>query len=443
MLFFRKIYFNRPFYLTSFLITGLFVLSYFWPVLFATARLLLIALIIIIVLEAFILFRFKSGVIGERFLPVKFSNGDENPVNLHIKNSYPVTVKLTVIDELPVQFQYRSFKLKLELKAGQVKKKNYIVKPVARGVYNFGALNVYASVLLFLIQRRYQFNQDVSVSVYPSFIQMRRYELYAVSDRLNEAGVKKIRQIGHTMEFDRICKYVMGDDFRTINWKASARKAKLMVNQYQDEKSQQVYSIIDMGRLMKMPFEGMTLLDYAINSSLVISNVAIHKQDKAGIITFSDKMHSVLPASRHYNQMRKILEVLYKQQTVFKESDYEQLYAGITHKIKQRSLILLYTNFESLPGLQRQLGYLRNLARRHLLAVIFFVNTELDVLQKENVKNTEELYIKTIAAKFAYEKKQILYELNRYGIHHILTKPQDLTVSTLNKYLEIKARGLI
>ncbi len=176
---------------------------------------------------------------------------------------------------------------------------NYNIRPVKRGEYQFGALNIYVSTMLNIVSRRYRFEQNKTVAVYPSYIQMKKYQLMAVSDRLFEVGIKKIRRIGHSMEFEQIKEYVLGDDYRTVNWKATARKRQLMVNHYVDEKSQQVYSIIDMGRTMKMPFDKMSLLDYAINSSLVISNIALLKQDKAGIIAFNNKVTSVLPAERN------------------------------------------------------------------------------------------------------------------------------------------------
>src|SRR5690606_40532545 len=123
----------------------------------------------------------------------------------------------------------------------------------------------------------FRVSQNKTVPVYPSFRQMRKYELPAISNRLTEFGIKKIRRIGQNREFEQIKEYVVGDDYRTINWKATARRGTLMVNTYQDERAQQVYAVIDKGRTMKMPFEGMTLLDYDINASLVISNIAIRK----------------------------------------------------------------------------------------------------------------------------------------------------------------------
>ena len=118
---------------------------------------------------------------------------------------------------------------------------------------------------------------------------LRQYELLAISNRLTDLGIKRIRRVGHNTEFEQIKEYVKGDDYRTINWKASARRHQLMVNVYQDERSQQIFNVIDKGRVMQQAFRGMTLLDYAINASLVLSYVAMHKEDKAGIVTFNEK----------------------------------------------------------------------------------------------------------------------------------------------------------
>jgi len=245
------------------------------------------------------------------------------------------------------------------------------------------------------------------------------------------------------MEFEQIKDYVLGDDLRTINWKASAKKNQLMVNKFQDEKSQPVYAVIDKGRMMKMPFEGLTLLDYAINAALVISNVVLKKQDKAGIFTFSKKVENRVVAQRRTSQMNLILEGLYHINTNFFESDFSRLYADIKRNITHRSLILLFTNFETLEALHRQMPYLIAIAKNHLLVVIFFKNTELDTLIKQKAKTIQQTYDKVIAEKFTFEKRLIVNELKKYGIYSVLTNPEDLTSNTINKYLEIKARGLL
>jgi uncharacterized protein (DUF58 family) len=245
------------------------------------------------------------------------------------------------------------------------------------------------------------------------------------------------------MEFEQIKDYVQGDDLRTINWKATAKKSQLMVNQFQDEKSQNVYMIIDKGRVMKMPFNGLSLLDYAINATLVLSNVILKKQDKAGMFTFSKKVGNRVVAEKRQSQMQQIMESLYNIKTDFFESDFSRLYIDVKKHINQRSLIMLYTNFETLDGLYRQLPYLKGIAKNHLLVVVFFNNTELDELIQQKANTVQEIYDKVIAEKFAFEKRLIVNELRKYGIYSVLTKPENLTLDTINKYLEIKARGIL
>ena len=281
------------------------------------------------------------------------------------------------------------------------------------------------------------------VAVYPSFIQMQKYDFLAMSNNLTEFGMKKIRKIGNTSEFEQIKNYVKGEDFRTVNWKATAKTGKLMVNQFQDEKSQPIYSVIDTGRVMKMPFNGLKLLDYAINSTLAFSNVALKKHDKVGMLTFSKTVDSFLPAIQKLTYLNTILQRLYNIDTQFTDSDYGILYAQLKRKVTHRSLLLLYTNFEHISALKRQLPYLQAISKKHLLVVVLFENTELDSLIAEDAEDLQAIYHKTIAEKFSFEKRLMVKELQKYGIQSILTAPEKLTINTINKYLEIKARGLL
>jgi putative membrane protein len=216
-----------------------------------------------------------------------------------------------------------------------------------------------------------------------------------------------------------------------------------MVNQYQDEKSQNVYTLIDKGRSMQMPFEGLSLLDYAINTSLALTNIILRKQDKAGVFTFSKKVEDRVVADRKSSQMERIMEALYSIKTNFQETDFSRLYSDINNTIKQRSLLLLYTNFETRNSLYRQLPFLKAIAKKHLLVVIFFQNTELERMVQKPSENIQEVYDKVIAEKFSFEKRLIVQELIRHGIQCILTAPQELTLQSINKYLELKARGMI
>lgn len=440
---FKTIFPTTRLAMASAAIVAVFLLGFGFHIFFAIGKVLLLLLVGLMIADILLLYRQPHGVKAKRYSPDKMSNGDENPVYYSITNDYQFAVHLVMQDEFPFQFQVRNTAVHFDLAPGEQKEHYIALRPTERGEYHFGKLHLHCRSTLQLFSRQYSFEETKAVPVYPSFLQLKKYELAAFSNRLTEAGIKKIRAIGQHTEFDQIREYVKGDDYRTINWKATARKGELMVNQYQDEKSQQVYCLIDKGRAMKMPFNGLTLLDYAINSSLVMSSVSLNKDDRAGLITFSNRIGTLYKASSKRSQMHYIREALYNQTTRFQESDYERLYRNIKSKVTNRSLMLLYTNFESLVALNRQMRYLRAIARDHMLVVVFFENTEVNAVANRPAKTVEGIYQKTIAEKFVYEKRLIVKELQKYGIQAILTSPQNLTINSINKYLELKARGLI
>ncbi|UZO80345.1 DUF58 domain-containing protein [Aquimarina sp. ERC-38] len=441
--FFKSLYLSTRFFTAFFSIAVLFIISYFFPGLFFVAQMLFYLLMGLLIIDIILLYRNKTGIKAKRALPDRLSNGDNNTVRIELQNTFSFRCFLNIIDELPVQFQQREFSRSISQASGTTKEIQYQVRPLERGEYHFGSLNIFVSSALQLVIRRQQFSKETMVPTYPSFLQLKKYEFLAFTNRLKSYGFKKIRRIGHTLEFEQIKEYIPGDDVRTINWKATAKRNQIMVNQFQDEKSQPVYSIIDTGRVMKMPFNQLSLLDYAINATLVISGIALKKQDKAGMFTFSRKVENLIPADRKQSQMQRIIETLYNIQTDFAESDFERLYVDIKRNLKQRGLLLLYTNFETLDGLYRQLPYLQAIAKNQLLVVIFFENTELTEVLEKPALSTRQIFEKTIAEKFVYEKKRIVNELRKRGIYSILTKPESLTVDTINTYLEIKARGLL
>ncbi|GAB6012380.1 DUF58 domain-containing protein [Viscerimonas tarda] len=420
-----------------------FILCFIFDNFFFTMQALFGVAVLFLLIDILIVFLPGNAIECKRICPDRLSNGDENSLSIWIHNKYTTTIDIQVVEEAPFQFQMRNLRFKTDIRANAEKVLHYNLRPTKRGEYSFGAVNIFAQSFIGLVQKRYRFDEHKMVAVYPSFIDMHKYELLAASNRLTDVGIKKVRRLGHASEFEHIKQYVMGDDPRTINYKASARVNQLMVNTYQEEKSQQVYCLIDKGRTMEMPFNGLTLLDYAINSSLMVCSTALNKSDKAGLITFSNQIDQIVPADRQRRQRNIIMETLYAQKTQFKESDYERLYVTVKHKLNQRSLIVLYTNFETVNGMRRQLKYLSRLAKDHLVLVAFFLNSEFNDVLSVNPGNIGEVFKKGIAEKLSYDKRLIVKELNRYGIHTLLSTPESLTINSINKYLEFKSRGLI
>lgn len=420
-----------------------FALAYPFGWLFPLAQAAFAIGVALVFTDIALLYARRPDVVCLREVPPVLSLSDPNPVKIFLENRSRLHLHLTVVDELPVQFQRRDFEVEWNLQPGSSYLIEHSLRPVTRGVYAFGNINLFAATRLGLVERRLIFKQPQEVDVYPSIIQMKRYELRAMRQISHETGVKKMRRIGHSYEFEQIKNYVPGDDYRSINWKASGRRGALMVNQYEDERSQQVYCIVDKSRVMRMPFDDLALMDYSINTALAISNIVLKKQDKAGLLTFSDVIGATIKAERDTSQLNRILESLYRERERPGEANYELLYEAVRRLIGARSLLLLFTNFESTYALERALPTLRRLSRFHLLVVVFFENTEIRRLTHEDVHKTTDIYRQTVARQFLQEKKEMVNKLRQYGIQAILTKPQDLTLNTINKYLELKSRGLI
>ncbi|RRJ91917.1 DUF58 domain-containing protein [Paenimyroides tangerinum] len=439
----KLLYLNTRFYIILLIVMIIFVVGFFITAFFYVALVFLSAFTLVLCVEYFMLFHQKKGITSERIIADRFSNGDANEVTIKIQNNYGFSCDLLIIDELPFQLQERSFSISDSLSKYSKKSVQYDVNPKERGVYEYGAINIYVSTLTKFIRKKYTFSANQKVAVYPSFLNLRKYELFASRTALLPNGIKRTRKIGQSSEFEQIKEYVLGDDLRHVNWKATAKRQHIMVNHYQEEKAQNVYLLIDKGRTMKMPFNGMSLLDYAINASLMLANISIKKQDKAGLWTFDKKTDIFLKADNKTLQLRRIIESLYSITTDFKESNYEYILSESLKKIQKRSLLILFTNFETVDALKRQLPYLRALAKKHVVLTVIFENTLLDEIYSKKINSTKDIYIQTIASKFVHEKYLIMQELQLHGIKTIYTKPADLSINLLNKYLEIKQQEII
>ncbi len=440
---FKHIFLSSRFFAIGGLIVFLYLLSFAFPSLMAIAHTVLLLLLANSIVDGIILFRKKQPPECRRKIPNVLSLGDENKITLSIHNTLNFKIHIKILEELPYQLNIRDFSKKINLEANERRNITYTIRPVSRGKYQFGNVNLFFSSSIKLITRRHIMQIPGEIAVFPSVLQMKKYELLAIRSTTHYQGLKRIRKIGHSYEFEQIKTYVPGDDTRSINWKASSRTGTVMVNQYEDERSQPVYAIIDRSRSMLMPFNELSLLDYSINTSLAISNIVLKKHDKAGLLTFSNRIGNVIKAEKHHRQLHKILNALYSTRESTNEANYELLYSAVRSFIRGRSLLFLYTNFESIYALKRVLSILRKINKLHLLVVMFFENTELKEYTSSDAENFLDIYQKTAARKFLEEKQHIVQELHRHGIQTIKSKPEDLSINTINKYLELKSRGHI
>ena len=374
----------------------------------------------------------------------RLSLGDDNAVVVEVRNGSALALEVELLDELPVQLQERDFAEHFAVGAGEERRVRYALRPLERGVYEFGELLLFCGSGLGLVRRRYAFGPPTTATgVYPSVIQMRQQALRVRQLIRREGAERRQRQLGRSYEFDQIKSYVPGDDYRLLNWKATARTGQLMLNTYVEERSQQVVALLDTSRTMLAPFGGLALLDHAINSALALLNVALLRGDRVGLFGFDRRVHTrVAPAARP-EHLRRILETLYGQQPTDFEPDYAALYQVARREVRGRSLLMLYTNFDTLVSLERHLPVLRQLSRAHVLVVVLFVNARVRAEVEAEPHTLEDAYLNTVAAEYEADQQRIAATLANNGILVLRTRPEELTANAVTRYLEVKRGGRI
>ena len=438
---FKDTYLPRRFFGGMLLGAFAFVMAYVFPALLPVAAAGVAVWLLVVAGEMVALYRLRDGMEAARAVADRLSNGEENPVVVRVRSRYGRRVAVRLIDEAPVEFQRRDLTFRLELSPGEEREVRYDLRPVRRGVYRFGRIRVFVSVGCGFVERRSSFGEEREVAVWPSFMMMRRSELLVLGNAETARDAVRMRRLGGNSSFEQIKPYVAGDDPRTVNWKATAKMNRLMVNTYREERAQQVYCVLDTGRTMRAPFDGMTMLDHAVNSVLSLANVVLKREDRVGLITFSNESRECLRADNRQGQLRRMSEMLYRIETDFRETDFERLYTLAVRQVPTRGLFVLFTNFDTVSGLRRHLPALRCLARRQLLLVILFENAELARAMERPVVSVKDAYFETVATGFALEKRRMARELARLGIHVIVSKPEALTVDAINAYLALKRRG--
>ena len=437
----RNLYLGNRFFGVLAVAVVVSALGFQFPPLFYAAVVLVIVLLGLTAADTLRLYRQSSRITGWRNPPQVLSLGDEMRVGIRIRHGGSADLRVTVTDELPHQLQERDHRIPANLPAGRETELDYAIRPLSRGEYVFGNLNLFLRTRYGLAERRLVLPLAQTVAVYPSIVQMRQFQLNAYVPG-SGGSRRQPRPVTKSYEFDQIKEYVRGDDLRSINWKATARRGDIMVNRYEAERSQRIYCLIDKGRTMLMPFDGLSLLDYAINASLALSRVVLDRQDRAGLITFADKLGDIVPADHKSDQLRRIMDTLYRQREREGESDFDLLYYVTRRFLPGRSLLLLFTNFESNYALDRVLPVLRYVARSHRLVVVFFENTEVAALLHEAVPDIDAIYRQHTARRYVQERQLMALRLRRNGIAVILTRPEDLTGTVIERYAELKSRGI-
>jgi uncharacterized protein (DUF58 family) len=377
----------------------------------------------------------------ERVHEPRLSLGAENLITLILANATPRPVSFTLRDEHPHEFAADAEFLRGTIPPYDVAEARYHLRPPRRGDYAFGDVTVRFSGPLGAIVRQARYPLAAPVKVYPNVLELRKYDLLARKGLLHEIGLRVSRVRGPGGEFERLRDYTADDEFRRINWKATARRGKLIAAEYETERSQHVICAIDCGRLMAPPVGELMRLDYAVNTALMLSYVAGLRGDHVGLLAFADDVRAYVAPRRGKPQFQAILEALYNLQPEPVEPDHGAALEYLARRQRRRALIVLFTDLATPETAGPLASHLTRLARHHLPLCVTVSDPFLSGAAGQPVRDSDSLYQRVVAEGLLDERRALLDRLHRGGVQTVDVPADRLSAGVVNTYLRLKAQG--
>ncbi len=390
--------------------------------------------------------RFAEGV--RRFDVIrehdtKLSLGADNPVHLSVRNRSRRPAIFMVRDEPPDAFGIETRVLNGEAKPQAAWQSVYHVHPLRRGDYTFGDLTLRWRGPLGLLLRQGKVPAAAPVKVYPNLLDVRRYDLLLRRNRLQELGLRASRMFGEGTEFERLREYLPDDEFRRINWKATARRNRPVTVQYQTERSQNVIAVLDIGRMMQSPVAQIAKLDYVVNAVLLLAYVATGKGDKIGLMTFADDVTRFVGPKAGRGQFYRMLELLYAVEAQPVEPDYTRALSYLALKQRKRALVVIFTDLSGGLSMQALVGQAALLARRSLPLVVTISDPDIVAAARQTPTDSLGAHQRNAAAQLLDERQLALDSLRRQGVLTLDVPANQLSIAVINRYLELKARTML
>ena len=388
----------------------------------------------------------------------KFSLGAENMVTLKVVNRSQHRLRIHLKDDFPNEFLFENVIHKCRVSPMQQEDISYRLTPLRRGIYQFGDIHVRCWGILGFVVRQHKVEAASEIKVYPNLQAVQQYELLVKRGMLHQMGLKNSRQFGEGTEMERLREYLPDDDFRRIDWKATARHRKPIVREFETERSQDIVIMLDTGRLMASPIllesddipdsesisqKAMLKLDYAINTTLMATYVSILRGDRIGLIAFADTVHQYLSPKQGKKQFLTILETIYALPVHPVEPDFESAFTYLASKQRKRALIILFTDILDNDSAEGIATYVAQFSKHHLVVCVTLTDSGIVELADQKTTNSKSVYQKAIAERLLQEKHATLEILRRQGVITIDVPAHQLTMAVVNKYLELKAKSKI
>ncbi|MBX6333412.1 MAG: DUF58 domain-containing protein, partial [Gemmatimonadaceae bacterium] len=311
-----------------------------------------------------------------------------------------------------------------------------------RGRWPLGPVVLRAEGRLGLVQRALRYEPADTVLVTPSLTGVRRFRLLALHHRLRDLGVRAIRRRGEGSNFSNLREYVTGDDPRHIDWKATARRQKLITREYTVEQGQTVMIAIDSGRMMTQLAGTISRFEYALSSATLLADVAVQSRDQVGLLLFDDEVRAFVPASRGREALERVRRALIPAVATMAEPDYAGAFRALAERHRKRSLIVLFTDVIDVRASQALIAHSVRSAVRHVLLVVALRNDRLmEAAMPTRVSSTRQLFESAAAEELVLAREEALLRMRRAGVSVLDVSPQAMTAAVINRYLEIKARA--
>lgn len=380
----------------------------------------------------------------EREIEDRFSMGAENPVRIKVANRAQRPITFMIKDEHPPEMELLSPRQALlTVPPNRTRSWRYDLLPTARGDYSFGNTGVRFQSRLGLVWRQLGYPTAHKVKVYPNLREAKENELYAHRNRDLKQGHKRMRQRGQGREFESLRDFAIGDEIRHISWPATARRGKLITRQYTIERSQNVLVMLDAGRLMTARIGTLTKLDHAINATLSIAYVAAAGGDNVGLVVFSRRVISFLPPKRGRDQINRVMEALYNVEPQIIEPSYARAFSFVGTNCHRRSLIVILTDLVDRDASAELLAHASQLVPRHLPLIVTISDSDLRAMVRSSPASAAEVYRQSVAEEILRQREEALSRIHQLGGLALDVTAGRLSFELVNKYLDVKERGLL
>ncbi|MFN7730760.1 MAG: DUF58 domain-containing protein [Pirellula sp.] len=371
------------------------------------------------------------------------SLGGQHAVKLHLENHGTRSHRLHVRDDLPDGMSATPEDQSLVLPPNKRVELDYQLRPQRRGIFKFESIFMQLHSKLGFWTRLLTRECPGELLVYPNMQQLGEYALLARTNRLSLIGVKQTRRLGQDNNFERLRDYTQDDNYKHMDWRATARRSKLTVKQFQQDQSQRIVFLLDCGRLMTNEYQGLSLLDYALNSILMLSYVALHQGDSVGMMCFSDRVEKYVPIRSGANQMNHLLHGLFDRFPSMKQSNYDEAFLYFSKHCRRRTMVVLITSVVDDVTAAQVTGYLSTLGRRHLPVLALLRDRRVFEIADNPALDDEAIFRSAAAAQLLLWRHEVIRKVEDGGALVIDAFPDQLTAPLVNRYLEVKAKHLL